>query len=80
MIGIDTIPNNHIGHNICNFDISLIVNKLEECNLYTTFCTTVKGFVDTMKVAKKNTKKHLKFPIVKFKIYTNDDLLHITLS
>jgi hypothetical protein len=52
-------PNNHIGHNICNFDIPLIVNKLEECNLYTTFCATVKGFVDTMKVAKKN-KKHLK--------------------
>ena len=54
MIGIDMIPNNHIGHNICNFDIPLIVNKLEECNLYTTFCATVKDFVDTMKVAKKN--------------------------
>ncbi|XP_052071133.1 uncharacterized protein LOC127709568 [Mytilus californianus] len=47
-----------LGHNICNFDISVIVNKLKECNLFSTFCETVKGFIDTMKVARKYIPKN----------------------
>ncbi|CAG2250117.1 unnamed protein product [Mytilus edulis] len=47
-----------LGHNICNFDIPVIVNKLKEYNLFSTFCKTVKGFIDTMKVARKYIPKH----------------------
>ncbi|CAG2213785.1 unnamed protein product [Mytilus edulis] len=47
-----------LGHNICNFDIPVIVNKLKEYNLFSTFCETVKGFIDTMKVARKYIPKH----------------------
>ncbi|VDI82654.1 Hypothetical predicted protein [Mytilus galloprovincialis] len=47
-----------LGHNICNFDIPVIVNKLKEYNLFSTFCKTVKGFIDTMKVATKYFPKH----------------------
>ena len=46
------------GHNICNFDIPILVNKLKEWNLFTTLCQTVKGFIDTMKVAKKYISKN----------------------
>ncbi|VDI29330.1 Hypothetical predicted protein [Mytilus galloprovincialis] len=42
-----------IGHNICNFDIPIISEKLKECKLFTSFSTIVKGFIDTLKVAKK---------------------------
>ncbi|CAC5358290.1 unnamed protein product [Mytilus coruscus] len=47
-----------LGHNICNFDIPIIVSKLKECNLFSTFCETVKGFLDTMKVARKCIPKN----------------------
>ncbi|CAG2241005.1 unnamed protein product [Mytilus edulis] len=47
-----------LGHNICNFDIPVIVNKLKEYNLFSTFAETVKGFIDTMKVARKYIPKH----------------------
>ncbi|CAC5399333.1 unnamed protein product [Mytilus coruscus] len=44
-----------IGHNICNFDIPILVRKLKESNLYTTYCKLVKGFVDTLKLAQDDT-------------------------
>ncbi|XP_063442462.1 uncharacterized protein LOC134722766 [Mytilus trossulus] len=47
-----------LGHNICNFDIPVIVNKLKDYNLFSTFAETVKGFIDTMKVARKYIPKH----------------------
>ncbi|CAC5379292.1 unnamed protein product [Mytilus coruscus] len=46
------------GHNICNFDIPVIVKKFKESNLFSTFCETVKGFIDTMKVARKYIPKN----------------------
>lgn len=39
--------------NICNFDIPIINDKLKEYKLFTTFSSIVKGFIDTLKVAKK---------------------------
>ncbi|XP_052065212.1 uncharacterized protein LOC127705004 [Mytilus californianus] len=49
-----------LGHNICNFDIPVIVNKLKEIHVicFSTFCETVKGFIDTMKVARKYIPKN----------------------
>ncbi|CAC5422264.1 unnamed protein product [Mytilus coruscus] len=46
-----------IGHNICNFDIPILVRKLKESNLYTTYCKLVKGFVDTLKLARRVINK-----------------------
>ena len=42
-----------IGHNICNFDIPILIRKLKESNLYITYCKLVKGFVDTLKLARR---------------------------
>jgi hypothetical protein len=42
-----------IGHNICNFEIPILIRKLKESNSCTTYCQLVKGFVDTLKLARR---------------------------
>lgn len=56
-----------IGHNICNFDIPILVRKLKELNLYITYCKLVKGFVDTLKLARRVINKD---EVVNFKQQT----------
>ncbi|XP_062591669.1 DNA polymerase III subunit epsilon-like [Saccostrea cucullata] len=42
-----------VGHNITNFDIPVLTNRLIEFHLFSTFCKTVYGFIDTLKVSRR---------------------------
>ncbi|CAC5370269.1 unnamed protein product [Mytilus coruscus] len=48
-----------VGHNICNFDMAILSNKLKEFNLFSSFCNVTililkyVGFLDTLKLAKR---------------------------
>ncbi|CAC5415505.1 unnamed protein product [Mytilus coruscus] len=42
-----------VGHNICNFDMAILSNKLKEFNLFSSFCNVTSGFLDTLKLAKR---------------------------
>ncbi|XP_063438315.1 uncharacterized protein LOC134719240 [Mytilus trossulus] len=51
---LKTIPNPIlVGHNICNFDMAILSNKLKEFNLFSSFCNVTSGFLDTLKLAKR---------------------------
>ena len=47
-----------IGHNICNFDMPVLTNRLKEFGLFSTFIEKSKGFVDTLKMAKRKFSKN----------------------
>lgn len=38
-------------HNICNFDIPVLTNRLKELGLFSTFIEKTKGFVDKKNVS-----------------------------
>lgn len=42
-----------VGHNVCNFDLPIIANKLKEFNLFAEFSKHIVGFVDTLKIARR---------------------------
>lgn len=46
-----------VGHNVCNFDLPIIANKLKEFNLFAEFSKHIVGFVDTLKIARRVFKK-----------------------
>ena len=47
-----------VGHNICNFDMPVLTNRLKESGLFSTFIEETKGFVDTLKMAKRMFSKN----------------------
>ena len=46
-----------IGHNVQNYDIPVLVNQLAKYGLLEQFRNSVSGFIDTLKLAKKISKK-----------------------
>lgn len=42
-----------VGHNITNFDMMVLENRLKEFNLFSSFIASVKGFIDTLKLSKR---------------------------
>ena len=57
LIVIDFLKQPHkpvlVGHNISRFDIVIISNKLKEFGLFSTFKDIIKGYIDTLTVAKR---------------------------
>ncbi|XP_052101228.1 uncharacterized protein LOC127735165 [Mytilus californianus] len=47
-----------VGHNIANFDMLVLENRLKEFHLFSTFSACAKGFIDTLKVSKRVIPKH----------------------
>ena len=47
-----------VGHNICNFDMPVLTNRLKEFGLFSTFIEKTKGFVDTLKMSKRMFSKN----------------------
>jgi DNA polymerase III epsilon subunit-like protein len=47
-----------VGHNICNFDMPVLTNRLKEFGLFSTFIEKTKGFVDTLKMVKRMFSKN----------------------
>lgn len=46
-----------IGHNIKSFDLHVLFNRLQEFNLFSTFCQTVRGFIDTLQLCRRVISK-----------------------
>ncbi|VDI44533.1 Hypothetical predicted protein [Mytilus galloprovincialis] len=42
-----------VGHNITNFDMMVLENRLKEFNMFSAFTASVKGFIDTLKLSKR---------------------------
>lgn len=42
-----------IGHNIKCFDLHVLFNRLREFSLLSTFCETVRGFIDTLQLCRR---------------------------
>lgn len=46
-----------IGHNIKSFDLHVLFNRLQDFNLFSTFCQTVRGFIDTLQLCRRVISK-----------------------
>lgn len=46
-----------IGHNIKSFDLHVLFNRLQEFNLFSRFCQTVRGFIDTLQLCRRVISK-----------------------
>ncbi|CAG2196103.1 unnamed protein product [Mytilus edulis] len=48
-----------VGHNITNFDMMVLENRLKEFNMFSAFTASVKGFIDTLKLSKRVFQKQM---------------------
>lgn len=48
-----------IGYNIKSFDLHVLFNRLQEFNLFSTFCQTAKGFNDTLQLCRRVISKEV---------------------
>ncbi|CAG2240807.1 unnamed protein product [Mytilus edulis] len=65
-----------VGHNITNFDMMVLENRLREFSLFATFSAHVKGFIDTLKLSKRVFPKDKKLR----ENCTDDDLHHVNFN